>query len=39
MDYQGKTEKQVTDSMKIIFWSSMALAGTIAAHIICNFIF
>ena len=39
MEHQGKTEKQLTDSMKIVFWSAVACFGMLVANIICDFIF
>jgi hypothetical protein len=39
MEYQRKTEKQLTDSMKIVFWSTVACFGMFVANIICDFIF
>jgi hypothetical protein len=37
MQHQGKTEKQLTDSMKIVLCSCVTIAAMFAANIICDF--
>ena len=39
MEHQGKTEKQLADSMKAIIWSAVTCFGMLLAYAICNFIF
>lgn len=39
MEHQGKTEKQLADSMKLFIWSATACLGMLLGNAICNFIF
>lgn len=39
MEHQGKSEKQVADSMKLFIWSAVTCFGMLLAKIIFDFIF